>query len=142
MIRKASAKPVLLDTHAWIWLMEDNPHFKKFKSAIDELVPESNILVSTISLWEVAMIESKRRIRFPVSVLEWLRKAVTAPGLRVIPISPEIAVESCQLPELFHGDPADKLLIATARIFDSRLVTHDKKILTYAQKGHLEVLAI
>ena len=142
MIRKASAKPVLLDTHAWIWMMEDNPHLKKSKAAIDELVPESQIFVSTISLWEVAMIESKKRIRFPVTALEWLRKAVTAPGLRVIPISPEIAVESCQLPESFHGDPADKLLIATARIMDSRLVTHDKKILNYAQKGHLEVLAV
>lgn len=87
------------------------------------------------------MLESKERIRFPLNCLDWIRQALSAPGTSVVPLDPEIAVESTRLPGQFSGlDPADQILIATARKIGATLVTQDKVILKYSKQNHVHVL--
>lgn len=142
MILKAQIKPLVLDTHAWIWLVKGEKQLEKLSPFIEETKVFSRIYVSAISLWEIAMLASKKRLKITAGALHWLKRALALPGVSLAPISPEIAVESNHLPDHFHGDPADRIMVATARILDAKFVTHDKRILSYAQRGHLEALAI
>lgn len=131
--------PLLLDTHVWIWLM-DGAERELGRRALDAVAAASargRVLVSAISVWEVAMLEAKGRLRFSLEVGEWVRRALAAPGLRLADLSPEIAVESSRLPGEVHGDPADRILMATARRLGAALVTRDARILEYARGGHL-----
>jgi PIN domain nuclease of toxin-antitoxin system len=74
--------------------------------------------------------------------LDWINQALGAPGLSLVPLLPEIAIESSRLPGSFHGDPADRILVATARKLGAHLVTDDSKIKDYAQEGNLRVIAV
>jgi PIN domain nuclease of toxin-antitoxin system len=98
--------------------------------------------VSAISVWEVAMLEAKGRIRLSKDCLSWVNEALRAPGLGLIPLTPEIAVDSSRLPGVFHGDPADRILVATARRQGAILLTRDEKILSYGKAKHLSVMAV
>lgn len=86
------------------------------------------------------MLESKGRVRLASDCLTWVRTALEAPGTRLVPLSPEIAVASAHLPGEFHGDPADRILVATARIHALTLVTRDERILAYGRAGFVAVL--
>ena len=137
------AMPLLLDTHVWIWLIEGTPD-RLSRRAIDALESASakdSLIVSAISLWEVAMISSRQRIRLSREIHQWLDAALNAPGVYLAPLTPSIAVLSTSLPGRPHRDPADLLLIATARDANATLVTCDKNILKYANAtGALSVL--
>lgn len=133
---------LLLDTHVWIWLME---------GAADEMAPSvvervrgasgrGRLLVSAISVWEVAMLQAKGRLRLAMEVEEWVRRGLGAPGVRLADLSPEVLMESTRLPGTVHGDPADRMLIATARRTGAALVTRDAAILGYAREGFLAVV--
>lgn len=87
--------------------------------------------MSAISVWEVAMLESQGPIRIVKDCLDWVRQALAAPGVRLVPLSPEIAVASCRLPGVWHEDPAYRILVASARLHDLRFVTYDQRILPY-----------
>ena len=135
---------ILLDTHIWFWLIRDHPkvnhpHFKKF---IEEKAAESTIRVSIISVWEIGMLVQKGRIELPYHALEWVYKALQAPGLSLEPITPEIAISSTNLPGDFHADPADQILIATASNLNATLITEDEHILSYCHKHHLSARSI
>ena len=95
-----------------------------------------------MSIWEVGMLEAKGRIHLAMSCLEWVREALVTPGLSLLDVTPEIAVESSRLPGEFHGDPVDRILVASARISGSTLLTKDRKILDYGAEGHVKVVAI
>ena len=84
------------------------------------------------------MLEAKGRVRLSEPCLEWVRKALTAPGLCLLPLTPEIAVESSRLPGVMHKDPADRMLAATARILGGVLVT--QQLLDYGSQGFVSVL--
>ncbi len=86
------------------------------------------------------MLESKGRIQIPINCLDWVNKALQAPGILLAPITPKIAIESSRLPGKFHGDPADRLIVATARILDATLITHDKKLIAYGAQKNLNIL--
>ena len=88
-------------------------------------------MIASISIWEFAMMAAKKRIRLKVSVAKWLSRALKETGLGVIEISPEIAIDACNLPGNFHKDLADRLIVATARVNNLRLVTKDEKMLAY-----------
>jgi PIN domain nuclease of toxin-antitoxin system len=108
---------LVLDTHVWIWIMEG---VKTELSAatirlIERSAADSALAISAISVWEVAMLEKKGRITLSRSIDEWTKAALTAPGIRLVDLSPEIAIESTRLPGEPHGDPADRIIIATAR---------------------------
>jgi PIN domain nuclease of toxin-antitoxin system len=98
---------------------------------------ESLLRVSAISAWEVGMLEARGRLRFDVPCEEWVEKAFGLPGLSLMPLTPSICVRSSRLPGNLHGDPADRLIVATARELGALLLTRDEPILQYAAKGHL-----
>ena len=87
------------------------------------------MLVSDISLWEISTLYDLGRIRLAVPLREWLDKAVAPPLVRRQGISPAIAAELAALPDSFHRDPADRILVATARVFGATLLTHDRRII-------------
>ncbi|EQA38931.1 PIN domain protein [Leptospira inadai serovar Lyme str. 10] len=135
---------IVLDTHAWIWLLEgDNRINKKhILTKIYKNIPTRSIYVSEISAWEVAMLVSKKRIKISGSLVDWIKEGQNAPGIYSINLTPEIISESVSLPDSFHGDPADRLIVATARILKAELVTMDKAILNYARKGNVKTLSL
>ncbi len=92
---------------------------------------DDEIGVSVISCWEVAKLVERQRLKLPCPVTEWLTLALAYPGIRLLDLTPQIAVESTQLPDSFHRDPADQIIVATARVTNSPLVTLDGRILSY-----------
>lgn len=131
-------RPVLLDTHVWVWLAEGRAGVRPEAVALMERAGEESLLrVSAISAWEVGMLEARGRLRFDVPCEEWVEKAFGLPGLSLMPLTPSICVRSSRLPGNLHGDPADRLIVATARELGALLLTRDEPILQYAAKGHL-----
>ena len=136
-------KVLLLDTHVWLWLVGGAEPLKRtVLSAVEGAARRGRIRVSAISVWEVAMLEAKGRIRLAKDCLAWVQEALAAPGTSLVPLTPEIAVESSRLPGDFHGDPADRILIATARLLDATLLTRDERILTYGKGKHVSVMPV
>lgn len=116
---------MLIDTHIWIWWMNDSADLpREAREFLDRL--DAKPFVADISLWEVGMLVSKQRITLKVPLLEWLDAAVQA--VTVLPISASTAARVALMPESFHGDPADRLIVATALEMGVPLVTRDKKI--------------
>jgi PIN domain nuclease of toxin-antitoxin system len=131
---------LLLDTHVWIWLLEGASELTPYhQNLINKAAKDNMIGVAAISLWEISMLVAKDRIHLEKPVLAWIKDALALPGIELLSLTPEIAVESCQLPDGFHGDPADRLLVATARMHQLTLVTYDQKIVDYAQKKYVSV---
>lgn len=132
---------LLLDTHYWIWLQLGTA--KRFTQgsldAVRKAAAAGNLLLSVISVWELGMFEAKGQIRLTPSGAEWVREALATPGLTLAPLSAEIALESSRLPGSFHGDPADRIIAATARRMGARLLTRDEKLRDYAAQGHVLV---
>ena len=120
-----SNRLIVLDTHVWIWLVSGDEKLKKSKclSYIEDAGKSSNIKVSAISVWEVGMLESKGRIKFAVDCLDWVKKALSAPGVSLAPIVPEIAIESSRLPGKFHGDPADRIIVSPSSDESNRILS-------------------
>lgn len=133
---------VLLDTHVWIWVLEGNRDAIGVgaRVRIEEAAREGRLRIAAISVWEVAMLESKGRLRLSLSLEEWVHRGLAAPGVQLAPLSPEVAIGSTRLPGEPHGDPADRLLIATARALGATLATCDRNILRYGAEGHLQAL--
>ena len=131
---------LLLDTHIFVWLIAKNGQLtQKDKDRIEACTQsEGKILVSAISIWEIGMLSQKGRLTMQEPVLQWVKEAIEAPYIQLVPLSPEIAIESCQLPGEFHGDPADRILVATSRVLNVPLLTRDNHIRTYAQGGYLK----
>lgn len=133
---------LVLDTHVWLWALEgaEAALSSDAVAAIEAASGRGGLLVSAISIWKVAMLEAKGRIALTRPVAEWVTDALRAPGVRLLPLTPEIAVESTHLPGSPHGDPADRILIASARVAGARLATCDRSILEYGQSGQVAVL--
>ena len=132
---------LLLDTHVLIWLINgDAALSREAKQEIDDASVNQETLVSVVCFWEIGMLQVKRRLRLESSVLDWTRDAVNRPGIKVTPLTPEIAVASSFLPGRFHHDPADRMIVATARETGATLVTRDRRILRYGARGHVAVM--
>ena len=117
---------ILLDTHAWIWWAAGSNRLPATaRHAIDGA---SAVGVCAISLWEVAMLVAKRRLEMDRDPLEWLKQALALPRVELVQISPAIAVEAAALPSTFPGDPADRLIVASARLTRAAIVTRDTRI--------------
>jgi len=112
------------------------------RKIIEQAAATGQLWVSAISTWEVAMLAAKGRVVFSLDVQTWMTQALEAPGLRLVPLSPEIGVASASLPGNFHGDPADRILVATARALTARLATADRAILAYGRRGHVLTLSL
>lgn len=133
-----STTRALLDTHAFLWLMEGSKELSsEIIKTIESFGQNHALYLSAISLWEFVMLEKKGRIILHQPCLQWLEHALKSPELILEPLSPLIAVESSQLPGEFHGDPSDRLIVASARALGATLITRDHQILQYAKNGHI-----
>jgi len=132
---------IILDTHIWIWLMEHTGDLSEATiRTINQMAKQKRVLIAAISLWEVCMLAQKKRLRIKGNVLNWLNNAVLHPGVVLCPLTPAVAFEACNLPR-FHADPADRLIVATARIERATLFTHDENILHFGKSGQVSVSA-
>src|SRR5215212_8619453 len=122
---------IVLDTHIWVWWVHDDAKLPPAHKAYIQAHETEGLAISAISCWEVAKLVEYGRLNLPVPVGEWLDQALAYPGMRLLELTPGIAVESTQLPGTFHRDPADQIIVATARVYDCPLVTLDGKILAY-----------
>lgn len=142
MPRMSEPRSLLLDTHVWIWLMLANAELAiGERNVINRAAASGQLRIAAISVWEAALLASRGRVAVGRPLGQWLTEAVSAPGLSIEPLLPQVAVEACSLPESFHRDPADRLIVATARVSNSALITRDRRILDYAARGHLTAVA-
>lgn len=119
----------LLDTHAWIWWVDQDRRLGvKAIAALDRLPRENRPSVADVSLWEVATLVARGRLTLDVPLREWLEAAAHPRSVRVIPVTPAIAAEVAKLPVSFHRDPADRLIVATARVLDLPVLSYDRRI--------------
>ena len=121
----------LLDTHAWIWAL-DAP--EKLPTPIRALLLEPDHLpfgLAAISPWEVAKKESKGRLHLSMPVRQWVECATQAPFIELLPLAVDIALESARLPSPFHKDPADQMIVATARVYNLVLISADQRLRAY-----------
>ncbi|MGH8566196.1 MAG: type II toxin-antitoxin system VapC family toxin [Gammaproteobacteria bacterium] len=124
---------VLLDTHALIWLDQDAAVLgKTARHRADEALKVGELAVSAISFWETAMLAAKDRIEMALSPIAWRRELLSS-GLRELPVDGAIGIVAAQLRD-FHGDPADRLIVATAQIMPATLITADQQILDWPGK--------
>jgi PIN domain nuclease of toxin-antitoxin system len=133
---------LILDTHIWIWLVNGDEKIEKsgLLPDLEKAARENSIRIPAICLWEVAMLAAKNRIHLSSNPLDWINNALSAPGLRLYPLTPAIAYESANLPGDFHGDPADRMIVASARVLNGELMTFDGRILKYAGDGYVNVI--
>src|SRR5215831_3359552 len=120
-----SERALLLDTHIWLWYVEnDAKRFsRKIEPLIEAAVQRGELLISAISVWEIAVLDSLRRIELSHDVRTWVERALRFPGVRFKALSASIAIESTCLSGGLHRDPADRILVATARVTGAALVT-------------------
>jgi PIN domain nuclease of toxin-antitoxin system len=124
---------IVLDTHALIWWVANDPTLsKKAKNAIDRELAGGDIIVSSITAWEIAMLVEKGRLVLAMDVGNWLYTVAQIGVVHFHPVDVEIATKSVSLPGEFHNDPADRMIVATARKLAVPLVTKDEKIRSYA----------
>ena len=132
------AAAVVLDTHALVWLLQGDERLGVLaRGLIQRAASADAAWVPAISAWEIAMLVAKGRLVLDREVGAWLDTALALPGLRLAPLEPRLSVDATRLPGDAHGDPADRLIIATARHHGATLVTQDKLILGYAAQGHV-----
>jgi PIN domain nuclease of toxin-antitoxin system len=123
---------ILLDTHTWLWLLHDPSCLSDAANlAIEAEAEQNGLLVSAISVWEVAVKASIGKLTLPLPIADWYAQARTQSGTVIEPLNPLDAIASTQLPGDFHKDPADRILIAIARRYSVPFITCDQKILSY-----------
>jgi PIN domain nuclease of toxin-antitoxin system len=140
LLKKLQQHKILLDTHVWLWAMIGNPNLTKdFSATFEKHLRSQGVLISPMSIWEIGMLVEKKRIEIEMDVMDWVNQALDNPGMQLSPVTPEIAIQSARLPGEVHGDPVDRLLIATAFEENAVLVTCDKKILEYGAGKFISV---
>ena len=121
---------LLADTHAIIWWLDAKRNLSRAQSrALARVSATEPLLVSDISLWEVATLFEMGRIKLGLPVRDWLERAAAAPLVQRIGISPAVAAEVASLPSSFHRDPADRIIVASARVHGATLITSDRRII-------------
>lgn len=124
---------IVLDTHTLIWWVSGDPLLsERARNAIEREQPDGDIIVSSISAWEIAMLVKGGKLVLSMDVGSWLSTVAQIDAVRFLPVDVEIATKSVDLPGDFHKDPADRMIVATARKLAVPLVTRDDKIRAYA----------
>lgn len=135
---------VLIDTHVWLWLTQGTDRLEETKGleAIEKARKAGGIYLSIISIWEVGMLVAKGRFRIRQEMKDWMDAALDVRGLIVHPMTIGIAMNCTRLPGQIHGDPADQILVATARELDIPIITADTAIVAYANSGHVKAIEV
>ena len=122
----------LLDTHVWIWWNSRPSALSVRALKLIQDFKYDELLLSSISVWEVSKLLEKKRLTLACDGRDWIKTALDMPSLRLVDLSPEIAWQSTQLPQPFHDDPADQIIVATARVESAVIITADQLIRKYA----------
>ena len=122
---------LLMDTHTWIWWNAKPSALSDRALKVIGDARYDEILLSAISIWELAKLLEKKRLTLACDGWGWIRAALEMPRLRVVELTPEISWSSTQLPRPFHDDPADQIIVATARIENATLLTCDRLLREY-----------
>lgn len=132
---------ILLDTHVVLWFFQGDTRLGRDKrTLIEDESARDGVGVSAITPWEIAMLVAKARYSLGQDIHSWMQAVLTSPGLFLAPLEPAIATGSNQLPGELHSDPADRIIVATARYWKCPLLTADRAILSYGDQGHVAVL--
>jgi PIN domain nuclease of toxin-antitoxin system len=124
---------IVLDTHAWLWWIS-NPELLggRAAEAIAAAQSRRELFVSSISVWEVAMLTQKGRLQLALDVRDWVSRCEGLPFLQFVPVNNAIAIQATRLPDGLHGDPADRIIVATTLSLGATLVTKDEKLTRYS----------
>jgi len=122
---------IVLDTHIWVWWVHEDERLTQAQREAITANETDTVGISAISCWEIAKLVEYGRLELPSPLEEWFEQALNYPGVQLLALTPEIAIESTRLPGEFHRDPADQIIVATARMYGCSLVTLDDKILNY-----------
>ncbi|HEX4196929.1 MAG TPA: type II toxin-antitoxin system VapC family toxin [Caulobacteraceae bacterium] len=135
------SQPILLDTCALIWLVDEGRIAAAAEAALEAAQDQpGGVVVSPISAWEIGRLAARGRIRLGLEPRDWFQRALDA-GLVLAPMPPELLIAASFLPENALRDPADRIMAATARAFRYRLMTRDRPLLDFGAAGHLEAIA-
>lgn len=130
---------MLIDTHIFLWSQTKTGNLSASEiGKIEEAYQNRELCLSSISIWELALKASAKGLEFHPPFNIWVKKALR--GIKIINVDVDIALENINLPEYEYKDPADRFIIATSRVHDIPLMTHDQKILAYAKKGHVRLI--
>ncbi len=121
----------LLDTHTWIWMHAFPEKLSKEAARVLEGAGDAEFLLSAISIWEICKLVEKNRIRLFEDLEEWTASALDVPRLNVIPLDFKVFSRSTTLPQPFHSDPSDQMIVATARLHDATIITEDRLLRSY-----------
>jgi PIN domain nuclease of toxin-antitoxin system len=122
---------ILLDTHAWIWWLSDpegSPLTPRERMLITDAHGQGAVAISAMSLIEAQMLVQKGRLLLTIPFEQWLREATRTDLVSVLPIDRDVVLAVHALPKSFHGDPADRVIYATSRLYDCQLITHDRRM--------------
>ena len=133
--------PLLLDTCAAIWLAEAESFAKEATRVLEEAYDEgAGVYVSPITAWEMGLLAARGRVSLLMTPQRWFERLLEAPGLRLSEMTPNVLIASSFLPGKLPGDPADRIIAATAREYGYKLVTRDRPLLEYAKQGHIHAI--
>jgi len=138
---KVNSKYLLLDTHVWVWLInaDNRLNRRQYLKIIEQYSAQDAVRVSAISVWELGMLVAKERLILSKNIHQWVQESLNTKGISLEPLSIDILLESASM-EGAHGDPADRMILATARDINAMIMTADKKIITYCRHHNLNVL--
>ena len=133
---------LLLDMHCWPWAQLGLVRrlSEAALGAIRKAESSGGLRVSVISIRELAMLEKRGRVALPMNVRSWVDQALSKPGIAVADLTPEIAIESVHLPGELHGDPADRMLVASARVLGATLLTKDLQLIRYSRQRQVRAI--
>ncbi len=138
-----NSEAILLDTNAAIYVHEARPMLPAAMTQLRAAAGHGQLLVSPVTAWEIGLLVRKGRMEYGAMVADprrWFHSLMASPAVSPAPFTPDIALDSATLPGELHDDPADRLLVATARSLGVPLMTRDRKLLAYGEAGHLRVL--
>jgi PIN domain nuclease of toxin-antitoxin system len=133
---------LLLDTCAAIWLSQDEPVAAEALEAVDNAARNGSLIyVSPMTAWEIGLLNARGRLAMSMSPDDWFDALLAVPGMALADLTPKVFIASSFLPGDPPRDPADRIIAATARALRLQLVTRDRRLLDYAEQGHIQVLA-
>ncbi len=134
----------LVDTHIWIWYAQGdhrrlNQHAAKALQSLDE---QENAYLSIMSIWELGMLAATQRLVLDMPAQEWVTRFFERTRFQALGLEIPVTLDAGQLPGEIHGDPVDRILVATARHHDLILLSADKHVLRYGRQGHVRVCSV
>ena len=137
----SKSAPLILDTHAAVWIVEDKPITSEATDAIDAAYQSGGtIFISAISAWEICLLVSRSRLSLVAKPERWFQRLLAVPGVQLADLSPDILIASSFLPGTPPRDPADRIILATARELGATLVTRDSLLLKYGEDGQVSTI--